>query len=288
MRTGFRALLCLTSACLAGFAASEFLYRYPPAKEAIERLVVQFGDEGVERNAEILIEKSLRSLAGAEPLAAEEINREFDLVQAQFGDEKQFETRLKASGLTRDSLRAELAENLRARAWLEKEIAPRLSVTEAEVRARYEMKPELFLQPKRFRVSHIFAAAPDGTSPEVIAAKQSFIQNIGIRLLAREDFAQLAAEASEDEATKRRGGDLGYFGAGRMPPELIAEVEKLRVGELSGPVRSHLGFHILRLVEAKPPRPLSYEEARAEIQLSLGNEKRLAAVAELRARLRAQ
>jgi foldase protein PrsA len=89
-----------------------------------------------------------------------------------------------------------------------------------------------------------------------------------------ETLSALATEASEDEASKLRGGDLGYFSETRMPPEFIAEIKKLRVAETSKPFRSHLGFHIARVTETKAAHLLTFDEARPEIGVALGNERR--------------
>ena len=95
-------------------------------------------------------------------------------------------------------------------------------------------------------------------------------------------------EASEDEASKARGGDLDYFSARRMPAELMAELEKLHVGEISAPIQSHLGFHIVQLTDLKPARALSFEETRDEIASILRNERRAIAIARLTERLSTQ
>ncbi|MGZ5003808.1 MAG: peptidylprolyl isomerase, partial [Chthoniobacterales bacterium] len=145
-----------------------------------------------------------------------------------------------------------------------------------------------FAQPQRFRVSHIFLAAPEGYPEEVLAAKQSAIQGLSVRILAGEKFDDLEREASEDEATKSKGGDLGYFSAWRMPREFMAELEKMQVDEISAPIRSHLGFHLVRLTDVKPPREMSFEETQREIALLIKNEKRAGAVARLSEELNAQ
>jgi len=106
-----------------------------------------------------------------------------------------------------------------------------------------------------------------------VAAKAKAIEALAVRVAGGEPLSNLAAEASEDEASKVRRGDLGFFSAARMPPEFFAEVEKLRVNETSKPFRSHLGFHIVQLTETKPPRLVSLEEARGEISGSLANER---------------
>src|SRR5687768_15101334 len=94
------------------------------------------------------------------------------------------------------------------------------------------------------------------------------------RLAKSEPLAQLAAEESEDEATKNRGGDLGFYSEARMAPEFIAEIRKLPAGKVSKPFCSHLGFHIAQVTEIKAARVVTFEEARPEISLAIANERR--------------
>jgi parvulin-like peptidyl-prolyl isomerase len=97
--------------------------------------------------------------------------------------------------------------------------------------------------------------------------------------LARgEKFSDLVAAASEDEATKRRGGDLDYFSAFRMPPDFFGAVTKLRVGQISPPIRTRLGFHIGQLTDSKPAQQLPFDQARAEISATSESEKRQGAI----------
>ncbi len=70
-----------------------------------------------------------------------------------------------------------------------------------------------------------------------------------------------------------------------MLPEFLAAVTTLRVGEVSKPIRSHLGFHIIQLTAIEPARTISFEEARAEIMGILRNEQRRVLTGELSARL---
>ena len=148
------------------------------------------------------------------------------------------------------------------------------TTTERECRDFHETHLALFLQPIRFRASHIFLAAPVDTPPEIVESKRELIDALAGRLARGETLAQVAAEASEDEATKSRGGDLGFFSSGRMPSEFLAEVEKLAVGQRSNPFQSHLGFHIVEVTEIRAARALSFADARAEISLALANERR--------------
>jgi foldase protein PrsA len=234
----------------------------------------------------IALERNLERASRGEPVSEAAVARELELFRAAFGQEDLFANALQSAGLSADELRVQIADHLRARGWVERQIAPQLAPSESEMRDFYRDHRERFRQPQRFRVSHIFLAAPVGSAPDVVAEKRSAIQGLAIRLLAGENFVHLAAEGSEDEASKTRGGDLGYFSSARMPEEFIAEGEKLHRGETSAPIQSHLGFHIFQLTDTKPPRDMTFEEAKGEIALALANEKRAAAVAALQEQLK--
>jgi parvulin-like peptidyl-prolyl isomerase len=82
-------------------------------------------------------------------------------------------------------------------------------------------------------------------------------------------------------ATKTRGGDMGFFSEFRMPPDFFAAVVKMHVAEISKPIRTRLGFHIIQLTDRKQARRMTFDEARGEIGLTLENEKRQTALQNL-------
>jgi parvulin-like peptidyl-prolyl isomerase len=196
-----------------------------------------------------------------------------NLLRSQFRDDKTWTAALNASGLSTSSLRRAIAGNLRTQEWISREIHSRVDATDEECRGFYETHRESFQQPARLRARHIFLAAPPETPAEVVEAKRTAIGLVFTRLAHGEDFSELAAKGSEDEATKMRGGDLGYFSALRMPPDFFAEVTKLRPEQTSPPVRTRLGFHITKLTDSKPARQMPFDEARAEIVRALESRK---------------
>ena len=144
---------------------------------------------------------------------------------------------------------------------------------------------DAFALPRRLRASHLFLAAPAETPSEDVESKRLLIESLSQRIEQGENFSDLVAEASEDEATKGRGGDLGFFASSRMLPEFFAAATNLPVGGLSKPIRSPLGFHIIQLTAIEPARLISFEEARAEIMNALQNEQRRLLADGLTARL---
>lgn len=223
------------------------------------------------QSLESLIERAKLDAAGTrQPISSAAIDHQMDLLRRQFGDEKSWQAILQKAATTTRALRREVATSLRDRSWLEAQIAP----NERGLRDFYDAHAERFQEPLRLRASHLFLAAPDGCHDEVIEAKRTLINALAARLQNGESFSALVAEFSEDEATKNRGGDLNYFAEARMLPPIWSAAQALYPGESSAPVRSRLGFHLIRLTESRPPRTLDFDEARPEISAALENEKR--------------
>ena len=199
----------------------------------------------------------------------------------QFADDRQFRAAQHHSGVSQRTLRRTLADTIRGEEWIENQIASQVAVSDAEVQKYFEQHQAEFKQPTRIRARHIFLAAPEGSAPEVTQAKQQAILDIAVRLGRGEDFTELAALVSEDEASKTRGGDLGFFAANRMPAEFFEAAEQLTPNAPPRFLQSHLGFHALQVTDVHPARPLTLADVTPEITALIAAEKRRTAVAAL-------
>ena len=222
-----------------------------------------------------------QDMAANEKIAASEIDRELKLLRFQFRDQKAWEAALRSSSLSEHRLRSLIADDLRARGWILRRLAPQLEVTTEECRQFYEKHPEAYAQPVRFRVSHLFLAAPAETPPEIVDAKKQAIGALSKRIKEGENFAELVASTSEDEATKVRTGDLGFFSAYRMPPDFLAAAVKIPLGQIGQPIRTALGFHIVQATDRRPAGQMAFDEARDEVAGLLADGKRQAALQRL-------
>lgn len=214
-----------------------------------------------------------------EKISSTVIDREMELLRAQFGDEQKFRAALHTNHLWIWQLRWEIADHLRERAWLDRQL--HLEVSETECRNYFAQHSSQFTQPARYHVAHLFVAAPLGSPSDVTETKRQTVEDWAQRLQNGEQFVDLAAQFSEDEASKKRGGDLGWFSDKRMPPDFMNAVHFLGVGDTSPVVQTKLGFHILRLIETQLPGALSFEEAQPEVVAQIQNEKRRETVAKL-------
>jgi len=282
---------CLIAvASFSGVLCSELLCRSPIFRDAAGRafghgrLVAladrrgiydkDLDDQGSFTRSDLIAAGNLRRAARHESLDARRVDQELSLLRAQFGDENLFLRRVRSSGFSISVLRETIADQLRSLQWLEKQIAAERGATDKECRDFYETHRSIFTQPVRFRASHLFLAAPPETPPEVVEAKGKLMDTLVVRLARGEILAQLATETSEDEATKPRGGDLGFISSARIPSDFFAEIQKVTPRRRSDPFRSHLGFHIVEVAEIRPARVLGFDEVHGEISIALANKRR--------------
>jgi len=163
------------------------------------------------------------------------------------------------------------------------EITNHASVDEAPLRAYYEQHKAQFEQVHarhilvrvKGSVAPVKAGEKDLTEDEALAR----VEQLRKQLLSGADFAALAAKESDDAASAARGGELDVFGHGQMVPEFDRAVFALKVGEISEPVRTPFGYHLIR-VDTKEARPL--EELRPELERRLRPEVAQQIVEDLR------
>lgn len=148
-------------------------------------------------------------------------------------------------------------------------IAAGIDVSQDDLRTLYESSKLNYSQPERREASHILLRVPEDTDESSVAQLMADAVALKERLLAGEDFAELAAEASEDPGSSRNGGTLGYFERGDMVPVFETAAFALQVGEISEVVRSQFGFHIIKLTGIQAGRTKTFEESREDVEEEL-------------------
>lgn len=135
-------------------------------------------------------------------------------------------------------------------------------------RSEYQAQPERFVKSEEVRVRHILLTmAPDGSNEAAVKADAIALIK---QLRAGADFAQLAKGRSADRGSAQRGGDLGYFPKGKMAPEFEAAAFALKKpGDVSEPIKTSFGYHIIELSERKPSTRETFEQALPELQAEI-------------------
>ncbi|RYY75645.1 MAG: peptidylprolyl isomerase [Gammaproteobacteria bacterium] len=136
------------------------------------------------------------------------------------------------------------------------ELAKNITVTDEQVQKQYEQNTKAFVAKTERQAAHILL---EGADAEKRAAE------IKAKLAAGGDFAKLATEFSSDAGSKNQGGDLGFSSGDAFPAEFEAALAKLKVGEVSAPVKTEAGVHIIKLISERGSKAPTYEEAKAGI-----------------------
>jgi peptidyl-prolyl cis-trans isomerase D len=144
-----------------------------------------------------------------------------------------------------------------------------VTVPSREVERYYNNNIELYTTPEQVRASHILFKTEGKDEAAVRAAAEKVLAQVK----QGGDFADLAKKYSEDEQSKVLGGDLDYFGQGRMVPEFDAAVFAMSPGAVSDLVKSAFGFHIIKLVDKKPAVTRTLDEVRTAITEQLKTER---------------
>jgi peptidyl-prolyl cis-trans isomerase SurA len=160
--------------------------------------------------------------------------------------------RLATEGMTSSQFRAQLRDQLTLTRLRERDVEPRVRVSDQEV--------EQFLREQQgsnpdpasmeMNLSQILIAVPESATPPQVAALEARAKRVLERARAGGDFADLVREFS-DAPDRANGGQLGLRTADRYPPLFVEATKALNTGDISGLVRSGAGFHILKVTEKK-------------------------------------
>lgn len=192
-----------------------------------------------------------------------EIDDNLQLVKGRFGTEDVFQRELKKQALSLEEYRKEIANTLLEKKVVDKEVTSKIRIpTDKEVEKFYEENKKDLKTPEQVRVRHILVRIEKGKEAEALKK----IKRIENELKKGENFAALAQKYSEDIATKQRGGDLGFFARGELTPEFEKASFILNVGEVSDPVKTAFGWHLIKCIEKKTAELRTLAEMKEELR----------------------
>jgi peptidyl-prolyl cis-trans isomerase D len=161
-------------------------------------------------------------------------------------------------------------------------------VSDADAEAYYKANPAEFDKPRRVRAAHVLVRVPPAGASDAENRSKARVEEVIRRARAGEEFAKLAREVSEDQATASQGGDVGFVGRGEMVPQFEEAVFALKKGEVSpAPVRTSFGFHAIKVVDVEEGGRSAFKDVAPGIKEKLGAQRTEQAAEQRAAEVRA-
>ena len=209
--------------------------------------------------------------------------------QKRFPSMASYEKGLRELNVTPEQFRQVAERYVLTQDYLDNKFGPVSRVSENEAREYYEDHPENFIQPELVRASHILVKFEEGSGKKGEEKALNQANKIKKRLERGENFAKTARKYS-DCNSKKRGGDLGYLQKGDLAQASLKPLEEvvfgLNIGQISEPVESIYGYHILYLEDRKLQTPLEFEEVRDRLMAKMTEDRKASLIMEYSLKLK--
>ena len=235
---------------------------------------------------ELITEKLVNKAAAGITVPQSDVDAQIAKIKAQFPSDEDFSKQLAQVGQTPEQLSDTIKKMLQQQRWLEGQLTGKTEVTDEEAKKFYEENKTEFQQPETVKASHILFRVNKEDSEDVVNQKLKAAQGAETRAKKGEDFTALAKELSEEPGAKESGGDLGFFPKDRMVPEFAEVAFTEKVGDISDPVRTQFGWHVIKVTDKKGAGTLPYDEVKEQLIGYLKNKKQEEAAQELLKSLR--
>ena len=222
-----------------------------------------------------LITEKLVSIRCADVVVKEEdITAQFEQFRSRFGSQENFEEQMKQAGQSEEKIKADIRTYLKQQNWVQEQVKDAPKATDKDAEEYYSKNPNDFKKPEQVRASHILVSVPADATEEQVGEKKKSAEAIAARVKAGEAFDKLAAELSEDPSAKQNSGDLNFFTREQMVPEFAAAAFGMKKGEISDPVKSQFGFHIIQLTDHKDAETMDLESVKPRLLAFLNQRMR--------------
>ncbi|KRG10939.1 foldase [Virgibacillus soli] len=224
--------------------------------ELYDQLVDNYGEQTLDG---MINEKIVNMEVKKEKISIsdDEIQKEMDDYIEQSGGEEAFNSALQQQGMKKKDLEKDIVQYLS----IQKILEPRIEITDDEIKEYFESNKANFDQEEQVEASHILVD-DEKTAKEV---KKKIDEG--------EDFAELAKEYSKDESNAESGGELGFFGKGKMVKEFEDKAFSMKVDEISDPVKTEHGYHIIKVTDKKDAKKAKLADHKEEIKDTLFEQK---------------
>jgi len=232
----------------------------------IAKLTSQVLDEMV--NEELIVQAAE---AAKVEIESSEVQSAIDEIKQQNNlDDAGLSAALAAQGLTIAGYKQEMRRQLLRLRAMNTLVAPKVQITDEDVRARYDQMARRTEQVQAVKLAHMLFKLPEHATEQQLAEAKEKASKAIARVKAGEDFAKVAATESDDDSTKATGGELGWFQRGSMAnPEWEPIVFAMEKGDVRGPVTGPQGFHVFMVTEVKRSDLKPFPEMKEQLSREL-------------------
>ncbi|MBI9105678.1 MAG: peptidylprolyl isomerase [Spirochaetales bacterium] len=186
------------------------------------------------------------------------------------GGEEALQEKLDEQGLNIDKLRKDSGTYYVISEYVSGELSTGVTVSDDEVKKYYDENTGMFKQEETVSARHILLTIEEGAEQVVVDQTKARILALRDRIIAGEDFAQLASETS-DCPSSEQGGSLGEFGRGRMVPPFDNVAFSLEPGVISEPVLTQFGYHIIEVTSKNGGGEIPFSDIEPRLREYLSN-----------------
>lgn len=198
-----------------------------------------------------------------------EVEEKMQDVKSRFGSEDKFYEILKDEGVSVNELKQNYADQIRVARMVEVEVRKKILVTPADIAEYYKVHKKEFREPEQVRLKNILIKPGENLSDDEALALAEKVLGF---LKAGESFDELALKYSKGPNADM-GGDLGFARRGQMLKQIEDVTFELNAGDLSGVIKTGLGYHIFKVEEKRPERVKEPSEVKDEIEKVIFAEK---------------
>ncbi len=212
-----------------------------PPKEVLERQILE---SLIMRKLQLAAAQRM-GIAVSEDILAQTIG---DIARSNELTISEFRQTMEEEGISFRTVRNEIRDQLIIRQLLEREVLQQVRVTDQEIKA-YQMREGASLGGRtEYRLQHILVSVPEGASSEELENAEKEAQRLVSQLRSGADFSSVALSESDGQQALN-GGDLGWRPANQLPTIFTDSVATMERGEISDPIRSPSGYHIIKVVD---------------------------------------
>jgi peptidyl-prolyl cis-trans isomerase SurA len=218
----------------------------------LEELIVQAGE-----TAKIDVESS-------------EVQAAIDEIKQQNNfDDATLAQVLTAQGFTLANYKVEIRRQLLRLRAQNQLVAPKVQVTEEDVRAKYDQMQRRSESVSAVSLAHMLFKLPEHATEQQLAEAKAKATKAIDRVKGGEDFGKVAADMSEDEGTNKTGGQLGWFQRGSVNPEWEPIVFAMEKGDIRGPVTGPQGLHVFTVIDVKKSELKPFDQMKEQLMRDL-------------------